>query len=470
MWLIILGDSVYTFFQFYWLPLDGDMSHLIMPDQWHEQLMKDPLGFQALFFHERYYGPNRFFIMWPFSKYFKTVPLLLQSFLSPIESVYVACAIAKLTIQLLLVWLLAFYASGTGNLRESRFVVCAAIIIPLFQNNGFYTTMGIIDQSITYAFFYAFPMIFLLLLFLPFYRQFILKNQTHIGLLTRIALFLISIPLALSGPLISPIILLVTSLTLFSFWLSNLKKTTGHFFVRCIKAVSMIDTFTLCFFLYLSIINIYSLYIGSYNNENFAETIPLSERFYALPLGLQRMFTLNIGFAMLLTVVVISLLNILAVNKETVKRRTLTVLKFSSILILLYRLLLTLGGYRFYRPFIIRYDTLLPVTLTLIFLLTTFALQLLTESDSTIKKVYATWLVSVLIVFTITDHPFTNSNRCEKNALKKMAASSEQVIEFNKDCHIMEWSEITDPEKSRTNAEMIHYWRITDQVRLYYQK
>ena len=408
--------------------------------------------------------------MWPFSKYFKSVPLLLQSFLSPIESVYVACAIAQVFIQLSIVWLIALYASGIGRFKAEGFIVCAAIITPLFQSNGFYTTMGIIDRSITYTFFYALPMVFILLLFLPFYRMFILKNKTHISLITKISLILISIPLALSGPLVSPIILLVISIALLSFWLSNLQKATGHFFSRCIKAIMMIDKFTLYFFLFLSIVNLYSLYVGTFNSENSPDALPINERFGLLLIGLQRMFTLNIGFTVLLSIVVINIIIVTASRKMTERGQIFVIVKFASILILLYILLLPFGGYRNYRPFIIRYDTLLPVTLVLVYLLSMISLQILNGSNSRLKKIYIPLLLSTLILFTVADKPFTNSNRCEKNALKKMESSSEQVIEFNKDCHIMDWTEITNPENSRTNAKMIHYWRITNQVKLYYQK
>jgi hypothetical protein len=140
---------------------------------------------------ERYAAPNRFFAHWTMAHYFRHVPLALQSFLSPIDSVYAAAALAKTAIQLLLIWLLA-----------------AAVITPLFQTFGYNGLMGVIDKSVTFTFFFALPMGLLLLFFLPFYKKMRMPAAMQAGW-AFLALFL-----ALNGPLVPGVVLVACLLTL----------------------------------------------------------------------------------------------------------------------------------------------------------------------------------------------------------------------------------------------------------------
>ena len=96
---------------------------------------------------------NRYFAHWTFFTYFNRVPILLQSFVEPIESVYLACTIAKLFIQILILSLLALYIAGKRKIVSIDFLIAAVLVIPLFQTNGYRSYMGIIDPSITYTFF-----------------------------------------------------------------------------------------------------------------------------------------------------------------------------------------------------------------------------------------------------------------------------------------------------------------------------
>jgi hypothetical protein len=93
----------------------------------------------------------------------------LQSFVDPIDSIYLAGALAKIFIQILILTLLSFYITGRQKVLISDFLTAAVLVIPLFQTNGYRSYMGIIDPSITYTFFYALPCAILLLFYLPFY-------------------------------------------------------------------------------------------------------------------------------------------------------------------------------------------------------------------------------------------------------------------------------------------------------------
>jgi hypothetical protein len=177
--LLLLGDITYSFLQHYHEPLDGDMSGIIMPSEIFRPLMEDPFGFNVLFRDHEYKDPNRFFAHWSMSKYFKSIPFVLQFAVDPITSIYLASAIMKILIQVLIIFMLASLISGSKNIFAREFIIAAFLVAPLIQVSGYYyLDMGIIDRSITYAMFYALPLGLLMLFFYPLHRQ---ENQTEAG-------------------------------------------------------------------------------------------------------------------------------------------------------------------------------------------------------------------------------------------------------------------------------------------------
>jgi len=164
--LLLIIDIGYSFVQHSNIELDGDMADLILPSQWNQKVFEDPLGLNVLFKNEIYAGPNRFFSHWIYSKYFKVIPGILQNFVNPIDSIYIACAIIKTAVQVFLILLLAAYISDKKNILSKNFLLAAILVTPLFITYQ-YWRFGIIDWSITFIFFYALPLALLLLYFLP---------------------------------------------------------------------------------------------------------------------------------------------------------------------------------------------------------------------------------------------------------------------------------------------------------------
>ena len=169
LFLLLLADLTYSFLQHYSMPLDGDMAGGIVPAEDVNPVLKDPFGFSVITENAVYPNPNRFFAHWTYFTYFNQVPILLQRFVSPFDSIYLASAIAKILIQLLILTLLAFYLTGRQKIFNADFLIAAILIVPLFQTNGYRSYMGIIDPTITYTFFYALPCAIILLFYLPFY-------------------------------------------------------------------------------------------------------------------------------------------------------------------------------------------------------------------------------------------------------------------------------------------------------------
>lgn len=71
--------------------------------------------------------------------------------------------------QVVLLFLLATYATRTINILRLDFIVAVTLIAPKFQTNGYRSYMGVIAPSTTYTFFYALPCTFLLGYFLPLF-------------------------------------------------------------------------------------------------------------------------------------------------------------------------------------------------------------------------------------------------------------------------------------------------------------
>ena len=98
---LLLMDTTYSFLQHYHEPLDGDMAGIIMPSEVFQPLMEDPFALNVLFRDQEYKDPNRFFVHWFMSKYYKSIPFLLQYVVDHVTSIYLASAIMKILIQLL---------------------------------------------------------------------------------------------------------------------------------------------------------------------------------------------------------------------------------------------------------------------------------------------------------------------------------------------------------------------------------
>ena len=451
--LLLLLDLGYSFHQHYHVALDGDMAGIILPSEWYQPVLNDPFGLQVLLKGDRYAAPNRFFAHWTMSHYFKTTPFFFQRFISPIDSIYATAALAKTLIQLFIIWLLATYISGKGNPFRREFLVAAVLITPLFQASGYNTLMGIIDKSITYNFFFALPLGLLLLFFLPFFRSQIQEQKqtfrpVHISLL-----FLLAIVLSFNGPLIPAIVLLVCPAAILYQWRR--------------KELSRPLLFT---FLFISALSLYSFFIGTHNAENFAHSISLKERYLLVPQGLFSLFTLKLGPPLLLSMVMgnLFLLSRFKENPEAQKIRR--VAKWIGLFAIVYILLLPLGGYREYRPNIVRRDTLMPLFLCLFFLYGWSAYFLIYHLQPRLKKWYLGVLAGFLLLFTVADEPIFTHNACERQGLEILSRSTEAIVRLPVDCTVLSWVPIADTKDSEWNAQLLEYWGVTKGKKLYYQE
>jgi len=452
------------------IELDGDMADVILPSQWCQKVFDDPLGLNVLLKNEVYAAPNRFFALWPYSQYFKILPPLLQNIVNPIDSIYIACAIAKTAIQVFLILLLAAYISGKKNIFSKEFLLAAVLVAPFFIVY-YYWRFGIIDWSITFTFSYALPLGLLLLYFLPFFKKLFYGDEIKTNSIYRIYLILLAIIISLSGPLIPAVVLIVCPAVLINLWYFHFKKTaTLSFARRFVSSLKKIPKEILFYFMLVSALSIYSLYIGNNNVENANIEISLWERYSLLPNGIINLLN---HMSLVIPLIVMIAINALLIMKYFNKgqgRKILCLLKWIVICSFIYILLLPLGGYRWYRPDIVRYDTVMPVTLALIIIFGLSAYFLIYNLSSKFKVIFSSLITIFLLIYCLEDKSTKGTNGCQRNSLYEISESKEDIVLINSDCNVMSWQKIKDYKESELNAELLKYWGVTKEKKLYYQK
>ncbi len=463
----LLLDAGYSLVQHLNVPLDGDIAPIVVPADKYVQVLHDPLGLGVLE-GERYCAPNRYFVHAPMRWYLKQAPLALQAFTNPVNSVYVSCALLKTALQLALIGLLAAFAMGSN--RRWELLLAAALVTPFFQAYGYNLQMGIIEKSITYTFFYPLSMACLLAFFLPFYRGKIAAWQ-------QLFLLPLALALPLSGPLVPGILLLVCPSVVLFFFVKKLREQPdlpiARFIPlgRAVKAATELPKPMLFYFTLASLLSLWSLYVGSFNSDSDSPAIiPLAERYPALLRGLASISTLKLGFPFLLLGILGNLFLVKKFAGPDDKAHISQVGNWLAVFIIAYLLLLPLGGYRSYRALIVRHDTILPVTLCLVFFYAKTAMVLL-RNNWPKRRWYAWGLAALSLAVTLADLPEFDHNDCEKAALETIAHSTEKKVKLSGDCPVLGWNEkITHPNASKLNAKLLQIWQVTDEERLYYSE
>jgi hypothetical protein len=458
----LLLDTVYTFYQHSTKGLDGDLVAIVLPADRYQSVMKDPFGIQVLLENKTYAAPNRFFIHWYISTYFKTAPQLLQSIVSPVASLYYAAGLSKTMIHILLLSILAFMISGARNLWSKEWLLAAVIVAPIFQTGGhFYKYIGVVDQSITYSSFYALPICLLLFFLFPYYKR-LQGNELKLGIGSKIGLFLLTLILPFSGPLIPGVVLVIAFLWSVDVLFRLVK--TGDFTVLKKLPKTLVWSFV-----WIALLSLYSIYIGKNNAENFNWTpIPLLERYQRLPIGLYYQLTTKLAFPLLLLMILIN--TYLIRRFDIQKTQMLKLLKWIGVFALIYLLLLPLGGSREYRPYILRKDTMLPIILALIYYYGYSTYLIIRQTEFSFRKAYLVAVVLISVIFTWADELDAEQYLCEKNHLEEIQKSKELVVKLNMDCTILSWDIISNPIDSRDHSKVFNLWNITKEEKLFYQE
>jgi hypothetical protein len=448
--LLFCLDTSYAFLQYYHQPLDGDMAWNIVPATEVQPILDSPLGLKALIENQHYPNPNRFFSHWIYRSYLLNVPLALQRFSEPITSVYLASGLAKLLVHLGLLGLLARTITGSWRIGR-RFIIAACLLAPFFQSGEFRSHIGIVDAATTYVFFYALPSALLLLFALPF-LDFLVRKRTHFPF----AKLLLWVPLAfvvcLSGPL-NPGVILVASLLGALAWLGGRFKLADiptPLFILAVLAGAL---------------SLYSLYLGQFNSLTIDNALPLTEVYVKLPWGIVRQFTGKLAFPVLFLMLAI---NYGLLKKYAPQSKTHRLFGWAIAFAAIYFLLLPLGGFRSYRATILRYDTIMPVTLAFIGLYAGSSLPLLKQLPQRGRQWYVASLVAVALIYTNADRYSQDAYNCERDALETIAAAPHSPVALQGSCGVVLWQTYPTTDWSTLTSKLLVQWRITEKPTLYY--
>ncbi len=486
--LLVLLDLLYSASQHYRQPLDGDVTAIVLPAAHYAPVLHDPFGVKVLRRQQGHAGTNRFFAHATELAYLRAVPGWLQGVVSPISSVYLACALLKTTVQALLLTLLAAYAcraTGSGLTAklgaasrgagdgQGRFWLAAALLAPLFQTAGYQGQMGIIDRSITYTFFYALPLALLLVLLWPFFAAWAAGRPLRLSWARQGLLLALGVYLAFHGPIINGVAAVLLGGALLAWYRQHraAKFGRGSGPERPVVGAGLSAWGLL---LLLAGLSLYSLNLGRYNTENLGpQLVPLAARYPLLARGIGAELTSKLGLP-LLVLAVLGNTWLLARRLPPTPTSTwlLKLLRSLGWFALGYLLLLPLGGYRSYRPLILRYDTLLPLTLGLALVYAATVLYLLRTLAGSARRWYQVGLLGISAVFMFADKPLkpAASNAFERQAMTWLAATSGPVVQLPAGGTLLSWQPIGAPAQSGPNARLLHHWRITPQLRLYYQQ
>jgi len=442
----LLFDIGFSFAQYAAEPLDGDMVAISMPMEHYRKVLEDPFGFNLLKDPTPYAATNRYFSHQAMHLWFNDVyQFLAPCFGSRIDALYFTSALFSVSIHVLMLVLLSLYVVSAVRGTWKTFLVSCVVITTLFQfRHGFYDQIGVIDHAITYTFFYAFPMSLLFLFFWPFFRR--IQQQQPLRWYEHLLCLILLPVLPFCGAINAAVILMVCPLSAglaVFYWrwqISNTFRWTllGYFFL-------------------LSVWALYSFYIGRFNAESLAE-IPLSERYVYLFKGIPEFLTVSYAFWLIG--------GVLLVNYLLIRERYPFVSKILMLLtafMAMYILALPFGGYRVYRPWVVRYDVILPVTFILIFCFTAGTILAIRALDHRkALKPYLFFMLTILIVFAVKDRNKLDRNICQKEALQKIAGAGDEVVVIPEHCTVLSWFSIKDPDGLAHVSRMLVQWGITE--------
>jgi hypothetical protein len=450
LWGFLALDSVYTFLQHRQIALDGDLSSLVLPSPYYEPVLDSPFGWDAVTGEEAYASPNRFFVHWAMCHYYRKGPQWLGALTDTVEGIYLSSALLKTGAHLLLLALLSWLVSRKGNGWD--WLLAAVLLVPLFQSAGAYQpVMGMVEPSPTYTFFYAWPsvlMLGLVVLLVKFWEQ-----REGALLLWEAILFIgLMVILPFTGPIVPGVIVL----SLGVFGLGNIaygvrwgKAAWRQRFGRRLPLLYWVG---LCV---LGALGIYSLYLGTLSTEQ-QESVSISARYLRLPEGIWKMLTNKPALPLLLVGLLWHYFQLSRRPAEFgywMKKEGRYLLLFA----LLYLLMLPLGGYRDYRPDIVRRDTVQPVLMVLFYLWGRSGLVLFRNKGLSLWAKLPS--VLLLLLFTIVDFTAVNEPSCERLTMEQLASAKQDTIVLDRDCPILTWRQIPNQD-TRPPSELLVLWGV----------
>ncbi len=298
---IFLLDITYTFKQNYGNRLDGDLVPIVLPAEHYAKVLTDPFGIDVLIHKERYAGTNRYFCHKTMQIWFNNVYHLIAYFFSDkVTALYVCSALFNTLVYVLFLIAIILYIHLQIKINKLQILITLLLAMSFIQTKGFYS-ISLIDKSITYTFFYGYPLCVLLIYLFPLYKYSIRPTNYSYSIPQHIIWIFLSIYLAFGGTLVQPFVLLSIAFIVCIYSILLLLNSDKTRYIKdvfsYIRNMPKVYLFHVCIF---PILCLYSFYIGKYNIENPTEMPSLYDRYLLLLKGIVNHFSLDIAFCKLL--------------------------------------------------------------------------------------------------------------------------------------------------------------------------
>lgn len=450
--VFLIADVLISAYHYYHLHIDGDLAKISAPIKWYEQVLQDPFGYFAITQKQYYGGAGRYMIhisiqLW-FTYIYQGIHFIFKN---PVVALFLCSALFATFIHLFFLVLVHRFCHISLRYNRSQLLILLCISTIFIQYTSYYMSIGIIDRSITYVFFYAWPVLLLAFYYSFFYKKYI-THSTTVSLWQHLFLGAISFYLSFSGPLTQPIVILISFFVVLGLLFSK-----SIFLKRFILSGSILFHFVFFFILCL-----YSYYVSTFNIEKNMD-VTLLHRYILLAKGL---FIICFTKAAIPIMAGIFLLNWKLIAKYNLPEKEFLAnqLKLIFFFSFIYILLLPLGGYRSYRPYIIRYDTFLPITLLGIYVLVYTTITNIINIGLK-KRIHYYFIVPIfiMVVFTIADKKLEyDDNACQKNEFYSMYTSSDTVLFTTRQCNILTWDikDLDDPYVQIMLTKQCRQWQI----------
>ncbi len=449
---LLAADTAYTFLQHRAVAFDGDMASIILPAPHYAPVLDAPFGWPALWADEPYASPNRYFVHQAMYHYYRTVPAFLSGLTTKTEAVYLSSAFVKTSSHVALLLLLSGLAGRGYSWRAKLWA--GLWLAPLFQSAGYYApVMGIVEPAPTYTFFYAWPSVLMLgLVALLAWRW--QRRGGSWGALTAVALLCVALPF--TGPLAAGVVatgfLLLLALGRDQGWAGQ-----PNLVIQKMKARLPLS-YWVCLGS-LGLLSAYSLYLGTLSSEQPTH-IGIWARYQRLPAGLWKILTNKPALPLLLGGIAWQMGALSRLDRPAFSAWWGREARYLLLFIALYLLLVPLGGYRAYRPDIIRRDTVQPALLALFYLWGRSGLLLLHAPN---RPAWRLWpAAALLVLFTMADLTKVTEDSCQQKTLQRMAQEEQQVIVLPRECPVLTWPEISDQD-TRWPSELLVLWGILEE-------
>ncbi|WP_345081827.1 hypothetical protein [Nemorincola caseinilytica] len=468
--LYLLINLAATFYFHFHNPLDGDVVLNALPADIVKPAANDPFGIGILLHGHRYVGAGGYLAHITVHKYFRILPAFFRHFVSPIDSVYATVGLFAMVLKAAFLYLFCIYITGRKRLFDRKILLAALLITPLFQVGGYSFGMGIVDPMIIVDFNYSFINFCVMLFFLPFFMSGFYGKE-HMSVSTMVGLAILGIYIGINGPLAGPLLCIVYCFVLFALWLQHFRQAAAgtSLLRRFWGATTQIPIYYWVLGIIILLASAYCRFLTLHNAEGLIKQISIQERYSKMWTGLGIQFSIK-GYWLLSAMVVLNVVLLLRRKGDERARQLLSFFAWVMLFNILYTVMLPLGGYRFYRPYIIRRDVFSPVTTSLALFYGMSAFYLLRAIPRQHILLYRAYVAIPLIHFASVSFNAMPDNSCEKNALRKIAASKERVVALDEQCPIMAWEKITDTTASKDLTAMLRIWQITKEDKVFYQK